>query len=60
MNATLSQIKLRKSFSLAKFFQKCKLMHSQLGEDFMMQKAGITNVPPLEGSRPRDSGSTQK
>jgi hypothetical protein len=38
MNATLSQIKLRKYFSWAKFFQKCKLMHSYLGEDFMMQK----------------------
>jgi hypothetical protein len=46
MNATLSQIKLRKSFSYANFFQKGKLMHSLLDEDFMMQKVGVTNLPP--------------
>jgi hypothetical protein len=33
---------LRNSFSEAKFFQKCKVMHSFFGEDFMMQKAGVT------------------
>jgi hypothetical protein len=41
MNATLGQIKLRNSFSWAKF-SKCNLMHFKLGEDFMMQKAGVT------------------
>jgi hypothetical protein len=49
MNATSSQIKLRKSFPCAKFFQKCKVMHFYLGEDFILAKMGVTNLPPLEG-----------
>jgi hypothetical protein len=60
MNATLSQVNLRKSFSYSKFFQKCKLLHFKLGEDFMIQKAGVGNLPPLEGSCPQDLGNTRE
>jgi hypothetical protein len=43
-NATLSQIKLRKSFSQAKFWQKSKLCTPSLVKNFMMQKAGVTGL----------------
>jgi hypothetical protein len=42
MNATLSQIKLRKKI-LRLNFQKCNLMHSYLGDDFMMQVDMLTS-----------------
>jgi hypothetical protein len=35
-------------------------MHSYLSEDFMMQKVGVTNLPPLEGSCPQEPRSAQE
>jgi hypothetical protein len=32
-------------------------MHFYVGKILSLQKVGVTNLPPLEESRPRDSGS---
>jgi hypothetical protein len=40
----------------ANFFQKCKLMHFSLGEDFMMQKVGVTHHGRRHSSRTPPNG----
>jgi hypothetical protein len=60
MNATLGQIKLRKVFSLGIFFSKMQPNALLDWQSFIIQKVGVTDIPPLKGISPLRFGRAGK